>query len=57
MKLHNLNGLIKAFRWATAVSCAVLFAATTLSSLVADPCGMVLPIYTGQGSPIARTGL
>jgi len=27
------------------------------SSLQADPCGMVPPIYTGPGVPIVRTGL
>lgn len=27
------------------------------SQLLADPCGMVPPIYTGPGSPIARIGL
>ncbi|MFQ5733293.1 MAG: hypothetical protein ACE5KM_15230, partial [Planctomycetaceae bacterium] len=25
-------------------------------SVFADPCGMVPPIYTGPGTPIARTG-
>ena len=37
-----------------------LFALISLlasSPLLADPCGMVPPIYTGQGSPITRTGL
>ena len=38
----------------------LLFATTVALLLpnlaVADPCGMVPPIYTGPGTPIARTG-
>ena len=45
------------------VSCMfglIIGLATTLAStsaVAADPCGMVPPIYAGQGTPIARTGL
>lgn len=35
----------------------VLLGLLISSPLLADPCGMVPPIYTGPGSPIARTGL
>ncbi|MEK6236310.1 MAG: hypothetical protein N2C14_16510, partial [Planctomycetales bacterium] len=27
-----------------------------LSQVAADPCGMVPPVYQGQGSPITRIG-
>ena len=38
------------------LSCiAILSFATNIS--LADPCGMVPPIYTGQGPPITRIGL
>ena len=58
MRLHkNRSSISRVIRAAIAVSCAVLLTATTFSSLQADPCGMVPPIYTGKGSPIARTGL
>ena len=57
MRLHkNRSSISRVIRAAIAVSCAVLLTAT-FSSLHADPCGMVPPIYTGKGSPIARTGL
>ena len=34
-----------------------LLTAFCTSSLIADPCGMVPPIYNGQGPPITRVGL
>jgi hypothetical protein len=36
---------------------AVLVGLVVLSSVHADPCGMVPPIYVGNASPIARIGL
>ncbi|MFT3839323.1 MAG: DUF2330 domain-containing protein [Myxococcaceae bacterium] len=35
---------------------AALCASLAATAALADPCGMVPPIYTGQGSPIVRTG-
>ena len=35
----------------------VLLSFALAGPLLADPCGMVPPIYTGPGSPIARSGL
>lgn len=57
MKLHKLNGVAKVIRAAIVVSCALLITTTTFSSLLADPCGMVPPIYAGNQSPITRIGL
>ena len=37
--------------------CLTLALAFPTGHVSADPCGMVPPIYTGPGSPIARTGL
>ena len=36
---------------------SLLITAIVVTPLFGDPCGMVPPIYTGKGSPIARTGL
>ena len=47
------NSYLKLF--ATLLTGAVLAMAAT--SLHADPCGMVPPIYTGNQSPITRIGL
>ncbi|MEK6234746.1 MAG: hypothetical protein N2C14_08540, partial [Planctomycetales bacterium] len=44
---------MKTARWRGLIGAAVLFSATILQ---ADPCGMVPPIYSGQGSPIIRVG-
>ncbi|MEK6234912.1 MAG: hypothetical protein N2C14_09385, partial [Planctomycetales bacterium] len=38
-------------RWIVSV-----FACLFASQLQADPCGMVPPIYQGEGSPITRVG-
>ncbi|MEK6238829.1 MAG: hypothetical protein N2C14_29285, partial [Planctomycetales bacterium] len=35
---------------------AFVVVALLSSSILADPCGMVPPIYQGQGSPITRVG-
>lgn len=45
-----LNGILGTI---IAGSLAIIVASPAFS----DPCGMVPPIYTGQGSPITRTGL
>ena len=36
---------------------AFLLSALIVSPVLSDPCGMVPPIYTGPGTPIARIGL
>lgn len=41
----------------SAVKISLVLLCLISSPLLADPCGMVPPIYTGPGSPIARTGL
>lgn len=57
MKIHRsmINRRTSVYR-AISVS-FVLLCLMVSTPLLADPCGMVPPIYTGQGSPIARTGL
>ena len=40
----------------TAAACAVVIALGLVTAGWADPCGMVPPIYTGQGVPITRVG-
>lgn len=53
----NMKSLKLLMVRAIATSLSLILCLAICTPLFADPCGMVPPIYTGPGSPIARTGL